>query len=227
MRERAGRHDSLVGPGCHLRVVPRRGARAAESARLESVCGATHRGFESHSLRHARPAMARVRTMAIGPTTRRWRSPSRRPSAAGAAGDVPDRRRRPASTVRSWPGPATGASATATRPPTPRCWPCARPPPQRGSWRLDGATLVVTLEPCPMCAGALRRGPGRPGRVRRRQHRQRRLRDALQPLRRPPAQPRGRGRPRRPGRGGHRAARRASSPTAAPDRRRSRARAGR
>ena len=25
----------------------------------------------------------------------------------------------------------------------------------RGSWRLEGATLVVTLEPCPMCAGAL------------------------------------------------------------------------
>jgi tRNA(adenine34) deaminase len=24
-----------------------------------------------------------------------------------------------------------------------------------GSWRLDGATLAVTLEPCPMCAGAL------------------------------------------------------------------------
>lgn len=23
------------------------------------------------------------------------------------------------------------------------------------SWRLDGLTLVVTLEPCPMCAGAL------------------------------------------------------------------------
>lgn len=24
-----------------------------------------------------------------------------------------------------------------------------------GQWRLDGATLVVTLEPCTMCAGAL------------------------------------------------------------------------
>ena len=24
-----------------------------------------------------------------------------------------------------------------------------------GTWRLDGATIFVTLEPCPMCAGAL------------------------------------------------------------------------
>ncbi|NKB92442.1 MAG: hypothetical protein GKR85_09250, partial [Candidatus Nanopelagicales bacterium] len=23
-----------------------------------------------------------------------------------------------------------------------------------GDWRLDGCTLVVTVEPCPMCAGA-------------------------------------------------------------------------
>jgi tRNA(adenine34) deaminase len=26
---------------------------------------------------------------------------------------------------------------------------------ERGSWRLDGATLFVTLEPCAMCAGAM------------------------------------------------------------------------
>src|SRR5215217_9383535 len=25
----------------------------------------------------------------------------------------------------------------------------------RGTWRLDGCTLVVTLEPCTMCAGAI------------------------------------------------------------------------
>lgn len=26
---------------------------------------------------------------------------------------------------------------------------------QRGTWRLDGCTMFVTLEPCPMCTGAI------------------------------------------------------------------------
>ncbi len=55
-----------TGPGRHLRtqartqaiVPPRRRARAAESARLESVCGETHRGFESHRLRQMQRNLA-------------------------------------------------------------------------------------------------------------------------------------------------------------------------
>ena len=41
-----------------------------------------------------------------------------------------------------------------TRPPTPRSSRCAGPPQRHGEWRLAGHTLVVTLEPCTMCAGA-------------------------------------------------------------------------
>ena len=37
----------------------------------------------------------------------------------------------------------------------PSCWPCDGPPSALGSWHLDDCTLVVTLEPCTMCAGAL------------------------------------------------------------------------
>ncbi len=33
--------------------------------------------------------------------------------------------------------------------------PRERSDPELGGWRLDGATLYVTLEPCVMCAGAL------------------------------------------------------------------------
>ncbi len=36
-----------------------------------------------------------------------------------------------------------------------------------GEWRLTDCTLVVTLEPCTMCAGAPGPVPGGPGRLRR------------------------------------------------------------
>ena len=42
-----------------------------------------------------------------------------------------------------------------TRRPTPSCSPCATPPAPSARWRLDDCTLVVTLEPCVMCAGAV------------------------------------------------------------------------
>ena len=77
------------------------------------------------------------------------------------------RRRRPSATATSrWgrsPWSADGSSPPGTtsgrcgaiRPPTPSCWPCRTPPPSLGTWRLSEVTLVVTLEPCPMCAGGL------------------------------------------------------------------------
>ena len=76
-----------------------------------------------------------------------------------------------------------------TRPPTRRCWRCAIRRPPSGTGGSRDVTLVVTLEPCPMCAGALvaarvaarLRGGRPPGGG---------LRHALQPLCRPPAQPR-------------------------------------
>jgi hypothetical protein len=51
----------LPGAGRVVRAVAYRpdtwrGARAAESARLEIVCGATHRGFKSHPLRSVFPS---------------------------------------------------------------------------------------------------------------------------------------------------------------------------
>jgi len=71
-----------------------------------------------------------------------------------------------------------------------------------GTWRLGDVTLVVTLEPCPMCAGAL--VAARLGRLVSRCGRSQGgcLRLALQPLRRPAPQPRGAGHRRRAGRRG-------------------------
>ena len=71
-----------------------------------------------------------------------------------------------------------------------------------GTWRLDDATLVVTLEPCPMCAGAAvlarlaRLVFGAPD------PKAGACGLPLQPVRRPSAQPRDRGRPRRRRRAG-------------------------
>ena len=44
------------------------------------------------------------------------------------------------------------------RPPTPRSSPCRDAAAVVGHWRLDDCTLVVTLEPCVMCAGAVVNG---------------------------------------------------------------------
>ena len=70
-----------------------------------------------------------------------------------------------------------------------------------GGWRLSTATLVVTLEPCPMCAGAL--VAARVGRAGFRGFRPQRrsLRDSVQPVLRSTAQPRAT-RNRRRARGG-------------------------
>ena len=49
----------------------------------------------------------------------------------------------------------TSGSCGSTRPPTPRSWRSAMPPPPSAPGGSGDVTLVVTLEPCAMCAGAL------------------------------------------------------------------------
>ena len=135
------------------------------------------------ALRHRRPARLRraVRRRWSALTDRRERRratvgraamrarPRPRRARRSATGDVPDRRGGARRRRRGRSARGRNVREADARPDrrTPRWSRCARPPRPRGEWRLDGCTLVVTLEPCTMCAGAARAGPGRPGGVRR------------------------------------------------------------
>ena len=128
-----------------------RSTKAAEPARLESVCGATHRGFESHLLRVNTPTVGSGASLSDDEAMQLALAEAR---AALAHGDVP------VGAVVLHNGqviasrhnerelhndPTAHAEVLALRDAAAAL----------GSWRLNEATLVVTLEPCPMCAGAL------------------------------------------------------------------------
>lgn len=85
---------------------------------------------------------------------RAMRSALREAAAAGAAGDVPV-----GAVVLDPAGEAIGRghnAREATGDPTAHAEIIAlRAAAHLGEWRLAGCTLVVTLEPCTMCAGAL------------------------------------------------------------------------
>ena len=74
-----------------------------------------------------------------------WR-PARTTSRWGPSWSTP--------TDGSWGGATTYERPTSTRSGTPRWWRCGRQRPCSASGGSTGCTLVVTLEPCTMCAGA-------------------------------------------------------------------------
>ncbi len=124
------RHDGRDMPGPRLRRRGRRAARGMTARRGPSSAGTRPSCVGRwRSVRRARRRGGR------GRSGRRGRV---RPGRSRARGTAQRARKRPA-----------------TRPRTPRSWRCAGPPRLVGGWRLDGCTLVVTLEPCTMCAGAL------------------------------------------------------------------------
>jgi len=126
----------------------------AESARLEIVCGATHRGFESPPLR----SMASRLPLALFSTedTVLLKAMSRAielARGAGEAGEVPvgavalhqgDLIAEAANERERRNDPLAHAESLVIQAAAKKL----------GSWRLEGVTLVSTLEPCLMCAGA-------------------------------------------------------------------------
>ena len=135
--------DPLVG------LCIRRRARAAESARLEIVCGETHRGFKSHRLRHmgidASADLDDDAAMGLALDEA---------AAAVEHGDVP------VGAVALYDGRVIAARHNERElqgDPTAHAELLALSDAATaiGTWRLSNVTLVVTLEPCPMCAGGL------------------------------------------------------------------------
>ena len=131
--------------------IPRRSARAAESARLEIVCGATHRGFKSHLLR--------VCPDQLDPDVALDDDVSMR-LALDAAREAGDRGDVPVGAVAVLAGrvlATAGNAREALQDPTAHAEMLVLRAASAGlgSWRLEGVTIVVTLEPCAMCAGAL------------------------------------------------------------------------
>src|ERR1039458_1877244 len=161
---RAPRSELLVGPGSW------RSARAAESARLEIVCGETHRGFKSHFLRRRADGGAGGAPACRLPYRGAVNIPSSTEADAQAmrmalveARSAPVHGDVPVGAVA-----LVGGTMVASRhnerelrqDPTAHAEILAlRDAAQAlGTWRLSEVTLVVTLEPCAMCAGALVNG---------------------------------------------------------------------
>ena len=128
----------------------RRRARAAESARLEIVCGETHRGFKSHRLRHMginAPAGRLDDDTAMGMALAEAEMADTHDDVpVGAVTLIDGRVIAARHNERELRGDPTAHAELLVLADTAAAL---------GRWRLTDVTLVVTLEPCPMCAGGL------------------------------------------------------------------------